>query len=68
MNDPVNRRLDGKYEEKLEEGWLAEYTEDHDTGLWQVEIFKHSVAEWRGIDYTSLEEARQAAHEFYDQV
>ena len=68
MNDNVTRRLDGKYEERLDEIWFAEYAENHDSGLWGVEIFKHAVAEWRSTDYTSLEEARQAAHAFYDQL
>lgn len=68
VNATVTRRTDGKYEERLDEVWLAEYSEHPDTGLWQVEIFKHDVAEWHGTEYPSLEEAKQAAHEFYNQV
>jgi hypothetical protein len=59
--------LSGKYEEDLGAGWFAEYSEDPANGLWQVEIFKHDVPEWRAMDYASLEEARQAAQGFYAQ-
>jgi hypothetical protein len=68
VNEIVTQRTDGKYEERLDEVWLAEYSEDPGSGLWQVEIFKHNLAEWHGTEYTSLEEARQAAQEFYNQI
>lgn len=68
MNPILVKRIDGKYEEKLDDGWLVEYAEDTDTGLWAIEIFKHDVAMWRGIDYPSLEEAQQVAHAYYDQA
>ncbi len=68
MNDAITKRLDGKYEERLGEIWIAEYLENPETGLWEAEIFKHNVAEWHGTDFTSLEEAKQAAHYFYDQT
>lgn len=67
MNDIV-KRVDGKYQEKLDELWVAEYTEDPVTSLWAVDIFKHDTAEWRSTDYISLEEARQAARNYYDQI
>ncbi len=68
MNDTPARRKDGKYEEKLGETWVAEYAEDPVTGLWQVEIFKHDVPEWRDIGYTTLEEASQSAKDYYNQL
>ena len=68
VNENIVKRADGKYEEGLDEIWFAEYSEDSATGLWEVEVFKHNVAEWHSSDFTSLEEARQAAHNFYDQV
>lgn len=68
MDDILTRRTDGKYEEMLGEFWLVEYSEDPDTSFWQVEIFRQDVAQWRSSDYISLEEARLAAHEFYDQI
>lgn len=67
-NDRLIKRRDGKYEESLSEIWLAEYCENPETGLWEVEIFKSDVAEWYSLDYLSLEDARQAAYNFYDQA
>ena len=69
MNDEaLNKRRDGKYEERLSESWIAEYSENLDTGLWEVEIFKSDVAEWYSLDYVSLDDARKAAYNFYDQA
>jgi hypothetical protein len=66
--ETIVKRKDGKYEEILGEAWTAEYYEDPETGLWQVEIFKHDVAEWHNTNYESLEVARVAAHDFYNQA
>lgn len=68
MNNSLTKRPDGKYEEELGELWTAEYSEHPDTGLWQVELFKHDVAEFLGTDFASLEEARLAAKDYYGQV
>lgn len=68
MNNTITKRLDGKYEEGLDESWIVEYLEHPATGLWEVEVFKHNVAEWHGTDFASLEEAREAARYFYDQI
>lgn len=68
VNDTCIKRPDGKYEERFSEMWVAEYAEDPATSLWHVEIFKHDLSEWRSIDHTSLQEARQAARDFYDQI
>jgi hypothetical protein len=68
VNNIVTRRTDGKYEERLGEVWLAEYSENPDNGLWEVDIFQHDIAKWHGTDYASLEEAQKAAHNFYDQA
>ena len=67
MDDGPKKRADGKYEEKLDDVWIAEYAEDPDTGLWETEIFKHDVSEWHMKGYATLDECRQAAREFYDQ-
>ena len=67
-NDPLVKRLDGKYEERLSETWLVEYSESPDTGLWEVEVFKNDVPEWRSLDFDSLEDAQQAAYDFYNQA
>ncbi len=67
-DDALVKRLDGKYEERLSEVWVVEYSENHGSGLWEVEIFKNNVPEWRSIDFESLEDARQAAYNFYDQA
>ena len=68
MNDIVVKRIDGKYEEKLDDIWSAEYAEDPATSLWEVEIFKHDIAEWHSTDYISLEDAQEAAHNYFDQI
>ncbi len=67
-NDVLIQRRDGKYEERLAESWVAEYCENPETGLWEVEVFKSDVAEWYSLDYISLDDARQAAYNFYDQA
>jgi hypothetical protein len=68
MTGSFVKRPDGKYEESLGEIWVAEYAENYETGLWEVEVLKHDVPEWHDIGYASLEDAQQAAHEYYDQV
>lgn len=67
-DDALVKRLDGKYEERLSEIWVAEYSENPDSDLWEVEIFKNDVPEWRSMDFESLEDARQAAYNFYNQA
>lgn len=64
----LKKRPDGVYEESFNEDWYAEYSEDPQTGLWRVDIFKHDVPEWRNLDFESLEEAVEAAKEYYSQV
>lgn len=68
MSEGVTKRADGTYEEKLGGKWLAIYTEAPQNGLWEVEVFKHDVAEWYSTEFASLEDARQAAQNFYDQA
>jgi len=67
-DDVLVKRRDGKYEERLNEFWLAEYSENPDTGLWEVEVYKSDVAEWYSLDYVSLDDARKAAYNYYDQA
>lgn len=62
------KRADGKYEERLNDDWIAEYCKEPQTGLWQAEVLKHDVSEWQTSGYASLEEARQSAEEYYNQV
>lgn len=68
LTEPVVKRTDGKYEETLGDTWVAEYAENSETDLWDVEVLNHDVAEWQTSGYASLEQARQAAHDYYDQV
>jgi hypothetical protein len=68
VNNTIVKHLDGTFEEQLGEKWTARYSEDPNTGLWIIEIFNHNVAEWRSQDFTSIEEAQQAAHDYYDQL
>ena len=68
MPESLVKRPDGKYEESLGEIWIAEYAENPETGLWEVDVLKHDLPEWRNIGYASVEDARQAAHDYYDQV
>ena len=64
----LNRRLDGNYEESLGNNWIAKYAENTESGLWDVEVFKHDVSEWQATGYASLDDAREAAEEYYEQV
>lgn len=66
-NELVKRR-DGKYEERFDENWMAEYSENPATGLWEVELFRHDVAEWHELDLDSLDDARAAAADFFKQA
>lgn len=68
LTEPVVKRTDGKYEETLGDTWVAEYAENSETDLWDVEVLNRDVAEWQTSGYASLEQARQAAHDYYDQV
>jgi hypothetical protein len=68
LTEPVVKRTDGKNEETLGDTWVAEYAENSETDLWDVEVLNHDVAEWQTSGYASLEQARQAAHDYYDQV
>ena len=64
----VTKRKDGVVEERLDGRWTAEYREDPLTGLYRVEVFHHDVSEWAANNYPSIEEAQQAAHEYYDEL
>jgi hypothetical protein len=68
MNNTLERRLDGIYEEFLAGTWRAEYVEAADTGLWSATVYKHDVSEWHRHGYASLDEARQAVREYYDSL
>jgi hypothetical protein len=65
---PMKRRLDGKFEERLGEDWVAEYFEVPDTGLWRVEVFRHDVPEWAEDGLDSLEHARRMAREYWSRA
>ncbi len=58
----------GIFREMLNGSWYVEYSEDPDTGLWQANVFKNDVSEWKNTDFESVEDARQAATEFYEQL
>jgi len=60
------KRLDGKYEEKLDVYWIAEYFEDPTNGLYEVEVFHHDVSRWFAANFNSLEEGQDAAREYYN--
>jgi hypothetical protein len=65
--DTLVRRRDGKLEERVGEDWVAEYSENSDSGLWEAEVFKHDVPEWHGLDFGTLEQARAPVWNFHDQ-
>lgn len=67
-NSDLTKRIDGKYQEDLGNSWIAEYFEAPGTGLWRVELFVHDVPEWVSDGYLSLDEARQAARNHFNQV
>lgn len=64
----VTKRKDGVYEEWLDGRWTAEYREDPLTGLYRAEVFHHDVSEWAATEYPSVEDAQQAAHDYYDSL
>lgn len=64
----VIKRPDGLYEEVLSDIWSAEYSEEADSGLWQVTLFKHDVPEWREGEFDSLDDAVAAARNYYDEI
>lgn len=64
---PVIKRPSGIYEERLDDRWLAEYSEHPDTGLWRAVVYHHDVPVMRSQDHPSLEDAQQAVHAYYDQ-
>lgn len=66
--DGLIKRPDGVYEESFSDDWYAEYAEDSDSGLWLVKVFKDDMPEWRNIDFETLDEAREAARNYYDQL
>lgn len=61
-----HRRADGVYIEGFDDTWTAEYLEDAETGLWRVDMLRLDASHWRQEDFDSLEEARKAAVEFYN--
>lgn len=65
---PVIKRPSGVYEERLDDRWLAEYSEDSGTGLWRADIYHHDVSVWRSEGHVAIEDARQAARAYYDQL
>lgn len=68
LDYPIIRRLDGKYEQQLDNGWLCEYWEEPGTGLWRVDVYLNDVPEWVSVGHSSLEEAEQAARNYIDQL
>lgn len=62
----IVKRQDGKLEEELGDRWTAEYFEEPQAGLFRVELFYHNVSKWVGTDFSSLENAQKAAHDYYD--
>lgn len=68
MIDDLQRAANGTGRETLGGRWTAEYSEDAATGLWTVEVFHHDVAEWRSVGFSTLEDAREAARAYYDQL
>lgn len=57
----IRKRIDGKYEQRLDGKFTAEYFEVPETGLWRVEVFLDDVAEWVSVDHESMEDAAHAA-------
>ena len=68
MANDLVERTDGRYEETLGDTWVAEYAEDPETGLWEVKVSRRDVIEWHEPGFASLEDARRAATDYYDQV
>ncbi|NIR83985.1 MAG: hypothetical protein GWO40_11665 [Gammaproteobacteria bacterium] len=63
----ISRKADGKYAQRFDATWVAEYFEDPPTGLWRVEVFHRDVPEWTSVGYETLEDAARAARNYFDQ-
>lgn len=61
----LTEQADGVFSELLYDSWIAEYTENAETGLWQADVFKGDVGEWKTAGFESLEEACQAVRDLY---
>jgi hypothetical protein len=62
------KRLDGKFEERLDDRWFAEYFEDPLTGLFRAEVFFNNKSKWVSVDHISLDDAQEAVKTYYDDM
>lgn len=62
------QRPDGIYEETFDDNWNARYSENPEDGLWRADLFNGDTATWRQEDFMSLQDARAAARNNYEQV
>lgn len=60
------RRADGSYLEIFDNVWTAEYAEDTRTRQWRADILRRGSSHWRRTDFASLDDARRAALDFYN--
>ncbi len=65
---PINKRRDGKYEQRLGDEWFIEYWEDPRSDLWRAEVFHKYVAKWVSKGHLSMEEAGRAVRNYLDQL
>lgn len=68
MPDDATRTPSGIVDEKFNDDWRAEYSEDPDSGLWRVDVYDNDVAVWSEIELDSLADARTSARNFYEQA
>ncbi len=69
MSDEIiTKRVDGIYEQRLGNVWVAEYWEDPATGLWRAEVFRNNVAKWASNSHLSIEEAERSVRNYLDQL
>lgn len=68
MEITITRRIDGTFVERMDDEWIANYTENQITGRCAAELFHHEKSIWKKTDFKCLEEAQQATHEYVSEL
>ena len=64
----LERLPGGELRETLADNWVSDYSEDPASGLWTATVYRHDTEEWQSRGYASLEDAVQAARDYYAQL
>lgn len=60
--------MDGTFVERMDDEWIANYTENQITGQCMAEVFHNGKSIWKKTDLKCLEEAQQAAHDYVSEL